>query len=78
MPQPPRACRARASRARAIFASSKILGDWAYLRNYLQITVTPPGGQPVKRAGYTLTIVRKQPDGTWRLARDANLLAART
>jgi uncharacterized protein (TIGR02246 family) len=56
----------------------KILGDWAYLRNYLQITVTPPDGQPVKRAGYTLTILRKLPDGTWRLARDANLLAGQT
>jgi ketosteroid isomerase-like protein len=32
-----------------------------------------PGGQPITRAGYTLTIVRKQ-DGRWRFARDANML----
>jgi len=28
----------------------------------------------MRRAGYTLTILRKGPDGRWRLARDANLL----
>jgi uncharacterized protein (TIGR02246 family) len=54
----------------------KVLGDWAYLRNYLEVTVTPPGGEAVKRSGYTLTILKKQPDGRWLLARDANLLAA--
>jgi len=53
----------------------KVLGDWAYLRNYITVTMTPPGGAPVKRAGYTLTILRREPDGHWVLARDANLLA---
>ena len=52
----------------------EVLGDWAYLRSYLQVAVTPPGGNSVKRTGYTLTILRKQPDGRWLLARDANLL----
>lgn len=51
----------------------KVLGDWAYLRNFIEITITPPGGAPVRRSGYTLTILRKVPDGTWVLARDANL-----
>ena len=51
-----------------------VLGDWAYLRNHLTVTVTPPGGQPVRRAGYTLTILRKTPAGQWLLARDANLM----
>jgi uncharacterized protein (TIGR02246 family) len=50
-----------------------VLGDWAYLRAYLQVTMTPPGGTPIRRSGYTLTILRKQ-DGRWRLARDANML----
>jgi uncharacterized protein (TIGR02246 family) len=54
----------------------KVLGEWAYLRNYVKVTMTPPGGEPVRRAGYTLTILRKEPDGKWRLVRDANLLAA--
>jgi uncharacterized protein (TIGR02246 family) len=53
----------------------QVLGDWAYLRNYLTVTVTPPGGAPMRRAGWTLTILRKGADGRWRLARDANLLS---
>jgi uncharacterized protein (TIGR02246 family) len=53
----------------------QVLGDWAYLRAYLQVTITPRGGQPMRRAGYTLTILRKQ-DGRWLLTRDANLLTA--
>jgi len=38
----------------------KVLGDWAYLRNYLDIIVTPPGGAAVRRAGSTITILRKE------------------
>lgn len=52
----------------------RVLGDWAYLRNYISIAITPSGGQPMRRAGYTLTILRKEPNGTWLLARDANLV----
>ena len=52
----------------------EVLGDWAYLRNYITMTITPPGGEPVRRAGYTLSILRKQPDSKWVLARDANLV----
>jgi uncharacterized protein (TIGR02246 family) len=51
----------------------QVLGDWAYLRNYLTVTVTPPGGQTIRRAGWTLTILRKTA-GKWVLARDANLM----
>ena len=52
----------------------RVLGEWAYLRNHIDLTVTPADGVPVRRAGYTLTILRKERDGQWRLARDANLL----
>ena len=52
----------------------QVFGDWAYLRNYIEMTVTPPAGNPVRRSGYTLTILRKEADGRWRLTRDANLL----
>ena len=52
----------------------KVLGDWAYLRNFIEITITPPGGEAVRRAGFTLTILRKDPDERWVLARDANLV----
>ena len=51
-----------------------VLGEWAYLRNYLDLTVTPAVGRPMRRTGYTLTILRKDEDGRWVLARDANLL----
>ena len=51
----------------------KVLGDWAYMRNHLEMTITPERGAPVKRSGWTLTILRKE-HGRWRLARDANLL----
>jgi uncharacterized protein (TIGR02246 family) len=53
----------------------KVLGDWAWLRTRLKVTIAPPAGAPTTRSGYTLTILRKEPDGKWRLARDANLLA---
>jgi uncharacterized protein (TIGR02246 family) len=52
----------------------KVLGDWAWLRNYLTVTVTPPGGAPIRRAGWTLTILRKTGAGKWVLVRDANLM----
>ena len=50
-----------------------VAGDVAYLWSHLTVTVTPHGGEPIKRAGHTLTIFRKI-DGRWLLARDANLL----
>jgi len=53
----------------------KVLGDWAYLRNFIEITITPLGGETVRRSGFTLTILRKEPDGRWLLARDANLVS---
>lgn len=56
----------------------KVLGDWAYLTSELELAMTPPGGNTVRRAGYTLTIFHKQPDGRWLLARDANLVMAAT
>src|SRR6478735_7378008 len=52
----------------------QVLGDWAYLRNHIALTMTPQSGTPVRRSGYTLTIMRKGADGRWRLARDANLV----
>jgi uncharacterized protein (TIGR02246 family) len=54
-----------------------VLGDWAYVRNHLTVTVTPPGGEPIRRAGWTLTILRRTPAGKWLLVRDANLMTRR-
>jgi len=52
----------------------EVLGDWAFIRSHLKVTMTPPDSPPISRSGYTLTLLRKEPDGQWRLARDANLL----
>lgn len=51
-----------------------VLEDWAFLRSRIEISATPPGGVPMHRSGHTLTLLRKEADGRWRLARDANLL----
>ena len=51
-----------------------VLGDVAYMRNHLDVSIPLPGGKVVRRAGYTLTILRKQADGRWLVARDANLM----
>src|SRR5262245_16497961 len=32
----------------------KVLGDWAYIRNYVSLTITPTRGHPMRRAGWTL------------------------
>ena len=52
-----------------------VLGDWAWCRTHLTVTATPPNGKPVRRFGNTLSIMKKQEDGRWVLARDANMLA---
>jgi uncharacterized protein (TIGR02246 family) len=60
----------------ARIAELEVEGSLAHLVNYLTVTMTPlQGGPPMRRSGYTLTILRKQADGHWLLYRDANLLA---
>jgi uncharacterized protein (TIGR02246 family) len=52
----------------------QVEGTLACLYTKLSVEVTPPnGGKVVRRAGYTLTVLRKV-GGQWRIARDANLL----
>jgi len=52
----------------------QVAGDWAWLRNHLEIQMSPPDVQPVRRSGAALTIFKKEKDGRWRLFRDANLV----
>jgi uncharacterized protein (TIGR02246 family) len=53
----------------------KVLGDWAWVWTHLSVEFKARGEGPVqKRAGNTLSILRKQ-DGKWLLIRDANMLA---
>ena len=51
-----------------------VLGDWAFMWTRLRVEVTAPGGQVTKRAGHTLSVLRKT-NGRWLLACDANMLA---
>jgi uncharacterized protein (TIGR02246 family) len=60
--------------ARSEIREIEIAGPWAWCRTELTVVVTPPEGEPVRRTGPTLSILRKQPDGRWGLVRDANLL----
>src|SRR5262245_35767535 len=53
-----------------------VVGNVAYARTRLSVSLTPlAGGEPKRMAGYALTVFRKQPDGRWLLSRDANLAA---
>jgi uncharacterized protein (TIGR02246 family) len=51
----------------------RVAGDWAFAWTRLSITVTPPDGATLHRAGHTLSVFRRD-GGRWKLARDANLL----
>jgi uncharacterized protein (TIGR02246 family) len=53
-----------------------IVGEVAYTRCRDSASVTPrAGGEARELAGYRVTIYRKQLDGRWLLARDANTLS---
>jgi uncharacterized protein (TIGR02246 family) len=53
-----------------------VTGDWAWARSHLTVSVTTPDGKEMRRSGYVLSILFKDMDGIWRIARDANLLRA--
>ena len=59
----------------ATIVELQVHGDWAYLRSHLELSITAAGKEPQHRSGYTLTILQKQRDGRWLLARDANLVS---
>jgi uncharacterized protein (TIGR02246 family) len=59
---------------RADIQEIEVFGNRAYFRNHIQITLTQPGQPPRRMSGYTLGVLRKEADGHWRLARDANLV----
>jgi uncharacterized protein (TIGR02246 family) len=53
-----------------------IVGEVAYTRCRDALSVRPHGGgEATELAGHRITIYRKQPDGRWLLARDANTLS---
>ena len=59
---------------RAEVREIEVIGDRAWIRNRIDLTLMPAGGEPLRRSGYTLTILKKCEDGRWRLFRDANLV----
>ena len=60
---------------RAEVREIEVHGDWAWIRNHIDVTMGPAGGEHQRRSGYTLTILKKGDDGRWRLFRDANLVS---
>jgi uncharacterized protein (TIGR02246 family) len=45
-------------------------GDWAFARNRVTGTTTPAaGGQPIAIDGKQIVLYRRQPDGSWKIAR---------
>ena len=48
----------------------EVAGDWAFYRSTYTLTATPKaGGEPLEDTGKALFIVRRQPDGAWKIAR---------
>ncbi len=48
----------------------EVAGDWAFYRSTYTLTATPKaGGEPLEDSGISLFIVKRQPDGTWKIAR---------
>ena len=52
----------------------KVIGDWAWMRNFLSVTFTDAKGESSTHTGYVLTVLRKEGGHYWAIARDANLL----
>jgi uncharacterized protein (TIGR02246 family) len=60
--------------ARAQVQELEIFGPRAYVRNHIQVELTSPGQAPKRVSGYAMSVLRKEADGRWRIARDANLV----
>jgi uncharacterized protein (TIGR02246 family) len=60
--------------ARAEVNEIEVFGARAYIRNHIQVELTSPGQTPKRMSGYAMSVLRKDPDGRWRIARDANLV----
>ena len=60
--------------ARAELQEIEVFGPRAYVRNYILVELTSPGQAPKRMSGYAMSVLRKEADGRWRIARDANLV----
>ena len=48
---------------------TQVAGDWAYVRGNYTTTFTPKSGKPMEVSGKYLDIVKRQPDGSWKIYR---------
>ena len=49
----------------------EVVGDWAFERGTYMIALTPKAdGEPMEDRGKYIVILRKQVDGSWKMARD--------
>jgi uncharacterized protein (TIGR02246 family) len=60
--------------ARAEVQEIEVFGPWAYIRNHIQVELTFPDQTSRRMSGYAMSVLRKEADGRWRIARDANLV----
>jgi uncharacterized protein (TIGR02246 family) len=60
--------------APAALQEIEVFGPRAYIRNHVRVELTSPGQAPKRVSGYAMSILRKDADGRWRIARDANLV----
>jgi uncharacterized protein (TIGR02246 family) len=60
--------------ARAEVQEIEVFGPRAYIRNHVRVELTSPGQTPKRMSGYAMSILHKEADGRWRIARDANLV----
>jgi len=55
----------------------EVSGDMAYCLSFLEVRVfSLSGGNPMERSGHVVSVLRKQPSGSWQIARDANMLVS--
>ncbi len=48
----------------------EVSGDWGYFWSTYKLTATPKaGGETIESEGKSLFIVKRQPDGAWKIAR---------
>jgi uncharacterized protein (TIGR02246 family) len=60
--------------ARAQVQEIEVFGSRAYIRNHIQVELSSHVGPAKRMSGYAMSVLRKEPDGRWRIARDANLV----
>ncbi len=52
----------------------KVIGEWAWMRSFLNVSIKPAEGDMTKLSGHILTILRKTADAKWVIYRDANFV----